>query len=282
MPKCCPEKTPNRVKNKQTRHSSFSVRWPVYRGRGAGRWAESSLGARGLPYKPPRLCPHGGQEGRAGGDYGLATRQRQFPTWDRRTNGHPTYGKRASSPSDKGWTEDSWTSSCTAFAACTWRSSLPAWQPTRETSRLNGDSLFPVQPRPRLGNPYPWDDFVAPLPWDIIRHPPRLRPGTPPGWRWPQDFIHDFVRWARALAWMPGPAEVSRAKLALDYEVSVGRALLASPDHRLRGTHLPLGERAQILRKPVDLAERHLAAGTLLSGTPLGRCRSLLPLGGLV
>ena len=25
----------------------------MYRGRGAGRWAESSLGTRGLPYKPP-------------------------------------------------------------------------------------------------------------------------------------------------------------------------------------------------------------------------------------
>ena len=29
----------------------------------------------------------------------------------------------------------------------------------------------------------------------------------------------------------------------------------------------------------MGLAERHLAAGTLLSGAPLGRCRSLLPLG---
>ena len=79
---------------------------------------------------------------------------------------------------------------------------------------------------------------------------------------------------------MPGPAEVSWAELALDYEAFVGRALPSSPDHRLRGTRLPLGERAQILRKAVGLAERHLAAGTLLSGAPLGRCRSLLPLGG--
>ena len=62
----------------------------------------------------------------------------------------------------------------------------------------------------------------------------------------------------------------------------MGRALLASPDHRLRGTRLPLGERAQILRKAVGLAERHLAAGTLLSGAPLGRCRSLPPLGARV
>ena len=81
---------------------------------------------------------------------------------------------------------------------------------------------------------------------------------------------------------MPGPAEVSWAGLAPDYEAFVGRPLPASPDPRLRGTRLPLGERAQILRKAVGLIERHLAAGTLLSGAPLGRCRSLLPLGGRV
>ena len=46
---------------------------------------------------------------------------------------------------------------------------------------------------------------------------------------------------------------------------------------RVRGTRLPLGERAQILRK--SLVERHLVAGTLLCGALLGRCRSLLPLG---
>ena len=91
-----------------------------------------------------------------------------------------------------------------------------------------------------------------------------------------------MVRWAQALAWMPGPAEVFWAELALDYEAFVWRALRASPDHRLRGTCLPLGEQAQILRKAVCLAERHLMAGTLLSGAPLERCRSLLPLGGRV
>ena len=62
----------------------------------------------------------------------------------------------------------------------------------------------------------------------------------------------------------------------------MGRALPASLDHRLWGTHLPLRERAQVLRKAVGLAERHLAAGTLLSGAPMGRCRSLLPLAGRV
>ena len=62
----------------------------------------------------------------------------------------------------------------------------------------------------------------------------------------------------------------------------MGRALPASPDHRPRGTRMPLGERAQVLRKAVGLAERHLASGALLSGAPLGRCCSLLPLGGRV
>ena len=32
------------------------------------------------------------------------------------------------------------------------------------------------------------------------------------------------------------------------------------------------------MRKVVGVTERHLAAGTLLSGDPLGCCRSLLPL----
>ena len=74
----------------------------------------------------------------------------------------------------------------------------------------------------------------------------------------------------------PGPAEVSWAELALDYEAFVGRALSASPNHRLQGTRLPLRERAQALHIAVGLVERHLAAGSLLRGAPLGRCRSLL------
>ena len=81
---------------------------------------------------------------------------------------------------------------------------------------------------------------------------------------------------------MPGPEEVSWAELALDYEAFVGRALPASSDHRLRGTRLPLGEQAHILHKAAGLVERHLVAGTLLCGTPMGACCSLLPLGGRV
>ena len=48
-----PPQHPNRVKNPQRGHSSFSVHWPMYRGRGAGRWAESRSDARVLPYRPP-------------------------------------------------------------------------------------------------------------------------------------------------------------------------------------------------------------------------------------
>ena len=68
----------------------------------------------------------------------------------------------------------------------------------------------------------------------------------------------------------------------LDYEAFVGKALLASPDHYLRGTRLPPGIRARVLRKAAGLVERHVVARTLLCGAPLGRCRSLLPLGGRV
>ena len=81
---------------------------------------------------------------------------------------------------------------------------------------------------------------------------------------------------------MPGPAEVSWAELALDYEAFAGRALPASPDHCLRGTRLPLGERAQILRRAAGLVEHHLVAGKVLCVAPLRRCRSLLPLRGRV
>ena len=34
----------------------------------------------------------------------------------------------------------------------------------------HGDSLFPDQPRPRPRNPFPWDDFVGPLPGDAVRN----------------------------------------------------------------------------------------------------------------
>ena len=81
---------------------------------------------------------------------------------------------------------------------------------------------------------------------------------------------------------MPGPAEVLWVELALDYEAFVGRALLASPYCHLRGTRLLLGERAQVLRKAAGLVERHLVAGTLLCGAPLGTVSLPPTLGGRV
>ena len=71
---------------------------------------------------------------------GSATQRRQSPTGGRRSSSHPTCGRQASSPFGwcRGWPVDSWTSSCTAFTASTSRSSLPAWQPARGTSRATG------------------------------------------------------------------------------------------------------------------------------------------------
>ena len=96
----------------------------------------------------------------------------------------------------------------------------------------HGDSLFPELQRLRPRNPFLWDDFVGPLPWDAIRNQARLRPGAVPGLRWPEDFVQGLVRWARALAWMPGPAEVSWAKLAPDYEAFAGQGAPSLPKSR--------------------------------------------------
>ena len=57
------------------------------------------------------------------------------------------------------------------------------------------------------------------------------------------------VAWASSLRWMEG--ETSYAELALDFEITAGRALPtlpARPEHALRMTVLPLQERAAALR----------------------------------
>ena len=95
----------------------------------------------------------------------------------------------------------------------------------------------------------------------------------PADWRWPQDFIHNLVRWARALAWMPGPAEVSGAELALDYEAFVGLVLAPLRTTGCGAHAYHWGNEPKILHKAVGLAERRLAAGALLGGAPLGRVR---------
>ena len=163
--------------------------------------------------------------------------------------------------------------------ACAWRSSQLVWRPARVINRAAATPSSRSSRAHGPANPTRGTPSVAPCRRTPSATKMRVQPGLPPDWRWPRDFIHDLVRWARALGWMPGPAEVSWAELALDYEVFVGRELSASPDQRLRGTRLPLGERRQILRKAGGLAERHLAAGAMLSVAPPGRCRSLLPLG---
>ena len=60
----------------------------------------------------------------------------------------------------------------------------------------------------------------------------------------------------------------------------LGQALPVSLHHQLRGTRLPLGERAQVLRQALRLLQCHMAVGRLLHGTPSDRCRALIPLGG--
>ena len=100
------------------------------------------------------------------------------------------------------------------------------------------------------------------------------RPGIPPGWLWEPAFSHHWARGVGALAWRPGPGAAPRAKLALDFEIHVGRVLPASPHHQLRGTRVPLGERAQVLRHGVRLVRRHLAAGQLPQGAPSDRTHS--------
>ena len=56
----------------------------------------------------------------------------------------------------------------------------------------------------------------------------------------------------------------------------MGRVLPVSPHHKLRGTCLPLGERARVLPQVARLVHRHMVAGQLLRGVPTDRSRSLL------
>ena len=91
------------------------------------------------------------------------------------------------------------------------------------------------------------------------------------------------ARGREGLGGRAGPTEPGgerRRSCAPVHEAFAGRALLASAN--LRGTRLPLEERAQSLCKAAGLVEPHLVAGTLLCGATLGSCRSLLPLGGRV
>ena len=128
-----------------------------------------------------------------------------------------------------------------------------------------GSGLFLRALQPGKRGRYPWADLCDPLP----RLPPvlalHMRPRMPPGWpRWEPAFAHIPVRWAWALAWQPGPGDVSGAELALDYEAFIGRVLPPYPHYKLQGTRLPRGERAQVLHHAARLVQQHMASRRLL------------------
>ena len=74
----------------------------------------------------------------------------------------------------------------------------------------------------------------------------QLMPGSPRGWKWDRQLAADILRWARCLQWTAG--KVTYAELALDFELTVQRALPAQPEHSLCMTVLPRQERATVLR----------------------------------
>ena len=73
---------------------------------------------------------------------------------------------------------------------------------------------------------------------------------------------------------------MSYAELALDYEEFTGEGLLVPPDLRHRGHAMLLHNRAHVLCRAVEALQPHLLAGSLIWGTPLNRCESLVPLRG--
>ena len=82
--------------------------------------------------------------------------------------------------------------------------------------------------------------------------------------------------------WQDGPGNITWAYLTVDCESFLGRALPSSPHHKLRGTRLPLGERAYESWQASRLLQRTMAAGRLLQGAQSNRRRALIPLGGRV
>ena len=107
--------------------------------------------------------------------------------------------------------------------------------------------LFPDVPKPGRGCSYPWGDLVGPPPRPTEDTPRlQLMPRLPRGWKWDQQLAADILRWARRLQWAAG--KVTYAEPALDFELTVRRALPARPKHSLRMTVLPLQKRAAVLR----------------------------------
>ena len=150
---------------------------------------------------------------------------------------------------------------------------------TRSGELGQGEALLPRRPAPVGTGGDSWQDLCGPLPRPPVVPAMRLRPGVPPGRPWEPVFTQDWVHRASALRWQDDPGEVTRAKVALDCEMFLGRALPAFPHHQLRGTRLLLGKRAQVLRQASRL-QCHMEAGRLLRGTSSDCCRALVPLKG--
>ena len=74
--------------------------------------------------------------------------------------------------------------------------------------------------------------------------------------------------------------EVSNTELALNFELTAHRALLAQPKHALHMTVLPLQERASVLRQAVRAVQPHMVVGHLQPGEERPHCKSIILLGG--
>ena len=218
------------------------------------------------------------------GGYGIpgcVTQRRPSPGRGRRTSGRPACGGRASSPSGwrRGWSGNSWTSSCTACTACTLWSSPPAWLQAAGTRRATGSPCSrtscgrgPATPSLGTTSSAPSRGMQSATSRASGRGPRRAGGGP----------RTSSTTWSGGQGHWPG-CWGQRKCPGLSWPWTTrpfaGRALLASPDHRMRGTRLLLGERAQILRKAAGLVERHLVAGTLLCSPPLGAVSLSPPLG---
>ena len=106
----------------------------------------------------------------------------------------------------------------------------------------------------------------------------RFRPGFPPGRPWESAFSQAFVHWVAALCSQDRPGTFTWAQLAPDCEIFLGRDLLRFLHHKLRGTRLPLGDPAQVLRHMLRLLWRHPAAVQLMRGAAGEHYWALLPL----
>ena len=153
------------------------------------------------------------------------------------------------------------------------------------------DSLSPLLfdgPRrapPR--HPSPFRDLVGPLPLtEAGAQGLVLGAPTTTTWPWEPSFLDSLREWLTALRWPaaaatgPGDGTVTYLELALDYESHAGRALPAAPQARLRGTHLPLQERARVLRLAMAKMQALATSGRLHPAQGTARSPVIIPIGG--